>query len=121
MFATLEDLENQVMVTLGGRAAEELVFGRNKITTGASNDLNKASRLVAGMALDYGMDDEMGLFTPSVLGGHGSENALLKNGEVTTICRKRLGYCAGPAPVRLVQLQRVPRRLRRRRYRAGPQ
>ncbi len=55
-----EQLIALAMSALGGRAAEELVFG--KLTTGASNDLEKVSSIVRGMVCSYGMaPDELGL------------------------------------------------------------
>lgn len=50
---TKSRLEEQIMVLLGGRAAEELVFG--EMTTGASDDINKANRLAREMVVDFGM------------------------------------------------------------------
>jgi len=51
---------DEICGLLGGRAAEEIVF--SEITTGASNDLERASQIVRGMAMRYGMaDDELGL------------------------------------------------------------
>lgn len=51
---------DEICGLLGGRAAEQLVFG--EITTGASNDIERASEIVRGMAMRYGMgDDELGL------------------------------------------------------------
>lgn len=63
---TKEDLLNQVRMTLGGRAAEEVIYGLDKITTGASNDLYKVSRIVKAMVMSLGMSS-MGLtqFVPS--------------------------------------------------------
>lgn len=48
-------LENMIVTMLGGRAAEEVVFG--EITTGASNDFGQATRIAKGMVVDYGMSD----------------------------------------------------------------
>lgn len=53
---------DEICGLLGGRAAEELVFG--EITTGASNDLERASAIARNMAMRYGMgDDDLGLVT----------------------------------------------------------
>lgn len=63
---TKEDLLNQVRMTLGGRAAEEVIYGPNQITTGAANDLYKVSRIIKAMVLSLGMS-KIGLtqFVPS--------------------------------------------------------
>lgn len=53
--------EDSILGLLGGRAAEELVLGRENITSGASNDLDRATDLIHKMVAEYGMDDEFGL------------------------------------------------------------
>lgn len=63
MYHTKEYLNNKVMVLLSGRAAEEIVFGNDNITTGASNDLKIASGIIWDMASKYGMSESLGLFT----------------------------------------------------------
>ncbi len=61
-----EDLLNNVRMTLGGRAAEEVVFGKEKITTGASNDLYKITNIVRSMVTQLGMTKAgMTQFVPS--------------------------------------------------------
>ena len=54
-----EEMENKIATLTGGRAAEELIFGR--ITTGASNDIEQATKLARGMVARYGMSDEFGM------------------------------------------------------------
>ena len=49
-----------ITMTLGGRVAEEIVFGKDSITTGASNDLEKVSSMARNMVTAYGMSDKMG-------------------------------------------------------------
>ena len=56
---TKEELENKIASFTGGRAAEEIVFGQ--ITTGASNDIEQATRLARAMITRYGMNDEFGM------------------------------------------------------------
>ncbi len=51
-----EELENQIATLTGGRAAEELIF--HSITTGASNDIEKATRLARAMVTRYGMTED---------------------------------------------------------------
>jgi cell division protease FtsH len=53
--------EADLVTTLGGRAAEEVVF--NRITTGASNDLERATELARKMIMEYGMSDDLGPMT----------------------------------------------------------
>ena len=53
-----EELENKIATLTGGRAAEEVVFG--SITTGASNDISRATQLARKMVGTYGMSDRMG-------------------------------------------------------------
>lgn len=56
---TKEELENKIATLTGGRAAEEVVFG--EITTGASNDIEQATKLARAMITRYGMSDEFGM------------------------------------------------------------
>lgn len=56
---TKEELENKIATYTGGRAAEEIVFG--EITTGASNDIEQATKLARSMVTRYGMNDEFGM------------------------------------------------------------
>ena len=53
---TKQELENKIATFTGGRAAEELVFG--EITTGASNDIEQATKLARAMITRYGMSDD---------------------------------------------------------------
>ncbi|UFX83459.1 ATP-dependent zinc metalloprotease FtsH [Candidatus Absconditicoccus praedator] len=51
---------DQLVTLLGGRVAEELIFGKEEITTGASNDFEKVTQIASDMIMKYGMDDELG-------------------------------------------------------------
>lgn len=53
-------LLDRITMTLGGRVAEEMIYGKEKITTGASNDLEKVTALARKMVTAYGMSDKMG-------------------------------------------------------------
>ena len=55
---TIEQLTDQMCMTLGGRAAEQIFFG--KISTGASNDLQQITRMAYSMVTTYGMNDKIG-------------------------------------------------------------
>lgn len=55
---TIEQLTDQMCMTLGGRAAEQIFFG--KISTGASNDLQQISKMAYSMVTTYGMNEKIG-------------------------------------------------------------
>ncbi|HUN21899.1 MAG TPA: ATP-dependent zinc metalloprotease FtsH [Anaerolineales bacterium] len=57
--ASLNSLKAQLSVSLGGRAAEELVLGRDEITTGASGDLQQVARTARAMITQWGMSDKL--------------------------------------------------------------
>jgi len=59
MYWTKKELEEQIMVHLAGRAAEELFFGADGITTGASNDIEKATQTALQYVAKYGMGEEL--------------------------------------------------------------
>ncbi|AKN33492.1 cell division protein FtsH [Clostridium carboxidivorans P7] len=54
-------LKNRIMVLLGGRAAEEIIFGADYITTGAHNDLKRSTSISFNMVTQYGMGETLGL------------------------------------------------------------
>ncbi|MEZ4509669.1 MAG: ATP-dependent zinc metalloprotease FtsH [Eubacteriales bacterium] len=56
---TKEEAENKIATLTGGRAAEEVVFG--SVTTGASNDIEQATRIARAMVVRYGMSDAFGM------------------------------------------------------------
>ena len=56
---TKEEIENKIATYTGGRAAEEIIFG--EITTGASNDIEQATKLARAMITRYGMSDSFGM------------------------------------------------------------
>ncbi|MGP0129345.1 MAG: ATP-dependent zinc metalloprotease FtsH3 [cyanobacterium endosymbiont of Rhopalodia musculus] len=53
-------LQNQMAVALGGRVAEEIIFGEEEVTTGASNDLQQVARVARQMVSRFGMSDRLG-------------------------------------------------------------
>ena len=74
-FMNKEELENKIATFTGGRAAEEVVFG--SVTTGASNDIEQATKLARAMITRYGMSDDFDMValetvTNQYLGGDAS-------------------------------------------------
>ncbi len=53
-------LQNQMAVALGGRVAEEIVYGEDEVTTGASNDLKQVAQVARQMVTRFGMSDKLG-------------------------------------------------------------
>jgi cell division protease FtsH len=53
-------IESQLCSLYGGRVAEELVFGADKVTTGASNDIERATKMARSMVTKWGLSDELG-------------------------------------------------------------
>ena len=77
MYQTNSQILSSIKVLLAGRAAEELIYGENEITTGASNDIEKASTLLFNYMNKYGMDKDMGMFSTAVL-DDGYDNEVIK-------------------------------------------
>ena len=73
-----EELEAKILTLLGGRAAEEIIFGT--MTTGASNDIERATKLARTMISQYGMSDRLG-----IAGFEAIENKYL-DGKTTLNC-----------------------------------
>ena len=70
--ATREELQSELRSLLGGRAAEQLVFGT--MTTGAANDIQRATALARNMVAVYGMSEELGLMAPAAVQNQYLEN-----------------------------------------------
>ena len=60
-----ETLESQICSLFGGRIAEELVFGPEKVTTGASNDIMRTTELARNMVTKWGLSEKLGPLTYS--------------------------------------------------------
>ena len=83
LYMTKEKLVANMQVLLAGRAGEELVFGEEKITTGASNDIEKVSTQMVNFISAYGMDEEFGIFNLSVL-------TTTNETHLVDLCRERI-------------------------------
>ena len=79
---TKKELEAMIVVALGGRAAEELVF--DTVTTGAANDIEQATKIARAMITQYGMSDRFGLMgLESIQNKYLDGRAVLNCGEAT--------------------------------------
>ena len=72
---TKEYLLSRIKVALGGHAAEEIVYGKDKVTTGASNDFEQTYRIAREMIITYGMSDTIGKINinPELMSSHMSK------------------------------------------------
>ena len=71
-----ERLESQISSLFGGRIAEELIFGKEKVTTGASNDIQRSTELAHNMVTQWGLSEKLG---PMVFGEEEGEVFLGKS------------------------------------------
>lgn len=79
---TKKELEAMIVVALGGRAAEELVF--ETVTTGAANDIEQATKIARAMITQYGMSERFGLMgLESIQNKYLDGRAVLNCGDVT--------------------------------------
>ena len=76
-----EELENKIATLTGGRVAEDLIF--HSITTGASNDIEQATKLARGMITRYGMSEKFGMVALETVTGQymGGDTSLACAGE----------------------------------------
>ena len=86
MYMTKKDFIAQIKIALAGRAAEEMIFGNEFITTGASNDIEKATHYLKDFVIKYGMDDHYGLINRNIL--YAGENNI--DTELLALCRKKM-------------------------------
>ncbi|AJA49282.1 ATP-dependent zinc metalloprotease FtsH 1 [Clostridium pasteurianum DSM 525 = ATCC 6013] len=67
LYQNKDYIMKRIMVLLAGRAAEDIIFGKDFITTGAYNDFKESTRLVTNMVTQYGMGETLGLLNLSEL------------------------------------------------------
>lgn len=92
-----EEIENKIATFTGGRAAEDLVF--NSITTGASNDIEQATKLARAMISRYGMNEEFGMVALETV-----TNQYL-GGDVSLACSEETASIIDKKVVELVKMQ----------------
>jgi len=85
LYMNKEHLKKKIMVLLGGRAAEEIIFGQDHVTTGAYNDLQRSTQLVTNMVTEYGMGEALGLLTMDKLSDSGLANQQAVFSECKTL------------------------------------
>jgi len=78
-------LESMMAVALGGRIAEEIIFGEDEITTGASNDLERVSSTAKRMVTEFGMSERIGQVALSGQQQMSSETKGLVDAEVSRL------------------------------------
>jgi len=90
MYYTKKEMEHQIQVYLGGRIAEEIVFGAEEVTTGASNDIEKATSLLKDYVMKYGMSKETGILNMHILADVGQKQIVQET--VFQECRKQMNH-----------------------------
>lgn len=75
MYFRKKDMENSIKITLGGRAAEEVIFGTENITSGAANDIEKATEIIVNMIRRFGMNVKTGMLNYDILYKNGIKQA----------------------------------------------
>ena len=73
MYYKKKDMENSIRIMLAGRGAEEVIFGQDNITTGAANDLERATEIILNMVRRFGMKSSSGLLNYDVLYRNGMQ------------------------------------------------
>ncbi|XP_008431352.1 ATP-dependent zinc metalloprotease YME1L1-like isoform X2 [Poecilia reticulata] len=84
---TRSQLLAQMDVSMGGRVAEEIIFGHENITTGASNDFDGATRIAKMMVTRYGMCEKLGVMTYSDLTAQSPETQAAVEQEVRVLLK----------------------------------
>ncbi|WP_330371169.1 ATP-dependent metallopeptidase FtsH/Yme1/Tma family protein [Alkaliphilus transvaalensis] len=74
MYHTKRDMLNNVKVALAGRIVEEIIFGEDNITTGASNDIERATDILTSMIKRFGMSNKLGMINYDILLGQQGVN-----------------------------------------------
>ncbi|MBA1335281.1 MAG: Cell division protein FtsH [Firmicutes bacterium] len=83
MYRRKKEMENSIKIALGGRAAEEIIFGKDNITTGASNDIEKVTQIASALVKRFGMGDKTGMLNYDMLHSNRGDH----NGEILSECK----------------------------------
>ena len=94
MLMSKAEILDKLAVLTGGRCAEELIFGRENMTTGASNDIEQATKLARAMITRYGMSEEFGMTALETV-----QNQYL-NSDASLVCAEDTASQVGPSRLR---------------------
>ncbi|KAK3534732.1 hypothetical protein QTP86_023970 [Hemibagrus guttatus] len=84
---TRAQLLAQMDVSMGGRVAEELIFGNENVTTGASNDFESATKIAKMMVTHFGMSEKLGVMTYTDMSKQSPETQAAVEQEIRTLLR----------------------------------
>lgn len=90
-----QEILNKIATYTGGRSAEELIFGYENVTTGASNDIEQATRLARSLVTRYGMTDDFDMVATETV-----QNQYL-GGDTSLICAQET---ASRIDIRVVEI-----------------
>ncbi|KAK9803020.1 hypothetical protein WJX72_001842 [[Myrmecia] bisecta] len=107
---TKQQLVADIDVCMGGRVAESIIFGEDQVTSGASSDLQQATRTARGMVMQYGMSDEIG---PVYVSGDNTSSETEKkvDAEVGRMLREAYARVQELLTVKEADLHRLARAL----------
>ncbi len=83
MYRRKKEMESSIKIALAGRIAEEIIFGRENVTTGASNDIQKATQIVMALVRQLGMGDSTGMLNYDML----FQNGVANQEQIVEECR----------------------------------
>lgn len=83
MYHSKKQMENSIKIALAGRVAEEIIFGRDNVTTGASSDIEKATKIIANLVKRFGMGESTGMLNYDIIlqGSQSYNQAILEECE----------------------------------------
>jgi cell division protease FtsH len=83
MYRSRKQMESSIKIALAGRIAEEIIFGRDNVTTGASNDIEKATQIVMALVKRFGMGESTGMLNYDIL----FQNSVASQEHIVEECR----------------------------------
>lgn len=83
MYRSKKQMENSIKIAIAGRIAEEIIFGKDNVTTGASNDIEKATQIVMALVKQFGMGDSTGMLNYDIL----LNNSISNQQNIVAECR----------------------------------